>query len=126
MAGPSWRLKTARAVQHRPRLGPAFRPLRDDASSQVGVHDLAEACTPASVRPAQVSVTSWPAIAPRAAANKPADGALATAGRQTVEGRPVIGDKEHYATKRPRRGRFALGLEEPHTSSTRAIGALSP
>ncbi len=45
---------------------------------------------------------------------------------EAVERSSVIGDKEHYATKRPTRGRFVTGLEQPHTSSTRAIGALSP
>ncbi len=54
------------------------------------------------------------------------DGALAGLGGKAVEAGPVVGDEEHYATKRPGRGRFGTGLEEPHTSSTRAIGALSP
>ena len=53
-------------------------------------------------------------------------GPLSGLGGEAVKRAPVVGDEEHDATKRPDWGRFNPGLEEPHTNSTRAIGALSP
>ena len=113
-------------LQQRPGPGLAFRPFPDDRLVQIRVHDLRRGVH-AGVGPTGAGQRHLVAgHRAQGGGQQARHGPLATLRRETVEGRPVIGDKEHYATKRPRRGRFALGLEEPHTSSTRAIGALSP
>ena len=109
-----------------PGAGSPRGPLGEDPPVQVGVDDLAQGVHTGvgAAGTGQRHLVTGHRRQRRG--EQASDRALALLGGKAVERRPVVGDKEHYATKRPARGRFVTGLEQPHTSSTRAIGALSP
>ena len=125
-AGELMAERQTQALEQHPwtRLAPG--KLGEDLGVDVGVHDLAEGVH-AGIGPAGTGEAHLVAQHRGQLVLKGSpDGRLAGLGGKAVQGRPVVGDKQHYATKRPTWGRFSPGLEEPHTSSTRAMGRCRP